>query len=148
MMNQDSVSTEDCMALDKLIEARRELHEKRDAIDAAIKHLDKAIDQLQPEHEGRTITLGTVVAPTPPREGSHLDNVLKVLKAVVAPLHIRDITNYVEKKTGKPVSRATLEGSIARHMREWGTDSLIARIGPSRYTLREHVGNLPDFDPS
>lgn len=141
------------MALEKLSEALRDLQRQRSVLDGAIQHLEQAILAMSgmvaeaPKDVARFEIAGMDSQSIPPyngenhkvRDGSYFEDSLAVLTKIAAPLHIVELHKYVESKTGKTLTRASLEGAITRHMRSRGEKSLIVRVGPSKYALRRNV---------
>jgi hypothetical protein len=140
--DKQSSIEEDTMNVKKLFEALSELRQQKSVIENAIRHLELAINALRGDDEAMAVAEFTAVNGIKRsdlrkvRHGSHLENVYSVLSKISAPLHVRSLQDYIQQKTGIPVTRASLEGAISRHIRTHKDKSLLVRVNPSTYALR------------
>ena len=140
------------MSIQKMTEALEDLRRQRADLDRAIGHVEQAIAAMQ----GKVLTtttftttlagmagLGDKGAEMGMRLGSYIDDACNILEKLPGPIHINDLHRYIEKATGKKLTRASLEGAISRHVRQKGDKSLIVRVAPSTYTVRRHATQGP-----
>jgi hypothetical protein len=146
------IVNEEPMALDKLLDALRELERRRAEIDESISHVHKAIAALRPAQDSAN-PVGDILteanlhhAPTKRRRPakSLLADAIAVLTSIQAPLHIQDLAKYIEAKTGTEVSRASLEGVLTREIRQNRSGRTIVRVGPGTYTVQRYVKITPE----
>lgn len=131
------------MNLSKLREQIADLKAERDRIDHAIQALESVLSGLNPDH---------VISERPRphielrlsrgkrrQEQSYRALAIKTLREAGKPLHITDITKTVSDIRGKPVSRAAVESSLIRAMKNPSMAGSLKRHAPGMFVLRANA---------
>jgi HB1, ASXL, restriction endonuclease HTH domain len=129
----------------KLIEALDELKAKRETLDSAIAHLEKAIQVLSGSIANHiaadipkappAIPQGTPFAMPTKVSRSYIDDAELMLQQVGTPLHARDLSARISELRGREIPRASMESTIIRHIADLKERARITKVGASTYGL-------------
>ncbi len=132
------------MDLAQISKTLADLKTLRSAIDPAIQNLERVYDTLYALSIGGVSTLDTAgaanghVLPSNGhhRRALHLDNAIKVLQEAGKDMHINDIALQIARLTGKRTTRASVDGALSRHIREFKENADIVRVSAGMFGLR------------
>jgi hypothetical protein len=132
------------MDLAQISKTLADLKTLRSAIDPAIQNLERVYDTLYALSISDISTFadaGAVKSRSFPSNGHHrrvlhLDNAIKVLQEAGKDMHINEIAEQIARVTGKRTTRASVDGALSRHIREFKDNSDIVRVSAGVFGLR------------
>ena len=73
----------------------------------------------------------------------YIQDTVRILNELGAPQHVKELTRRISRLRGRPVTRASAEGGLIKHLDRFGDKAKIAKYGPAIYALPSWENVLP-----
>ena len=127
------------MNTSKLREALVELQHERATLDSIISQLQRILASVN-SSDSKASSLNLQVAQV---QESYIDLAVDILGHAGKPMHVNDITSKISELRKKKATSMSVNSSLVRHIKGFGTRAKIAKFGPSTYGLPAWKNLIP-----